>query len=158
MVDVIKVASYISQRYEYQFGSRIEEIKLQVLLYFIQRECIVQAGMPLFEDVFTVVDGILFIPSVHIAYMSDALHTKLPEDTLEKYLSVFDHVFKSYAAKDMIGLTTLIQSEYSWRKAQKEITSTKVVQNGDISKDAERIRNRRFLLKHLQDFRKPVYA
>ena len=41
MIDVIKIASYISQRYEYQYGSRIDEMKLQILLYFMQRECIV---------------------------------------------------------------------------------------------------------------------
>lgn len=133
-------------------------MKLQILLYFIQRECMVQTGQPLFEDVFSAIEGALSISAVHAAYMSDALHDKLSKETLDKYQAIFDHVFKSYAAKDMIGLTTLIQSEYSWKKAQKGNTSTKVVQIGDISKDAERIRNRRFLLKHLQDFRKPVYA
>lgn len=157
MEDVLKIASYISQRYEYQFGARIDEMKLQILLYFIQRECMVQTGQPLFAESFSAKDAVLSIPSVHVAYASDALHDKLSAETLKKFQPIFDHVFKSYAAKDMIGLTTLIQSEYSWKKAQED-TSTKLVHIGDISKDAERIRNRRFLLKHLQDFRKPVYA
>lgn len=46
MEDVIKIASYICKRYEHQFGSRIDEIKLQILLYFTQRECMVQTGPP----------------------------------------------------------------------------------------------------------------
>ena len=54
MIDVIKIASYISQRYEYQYGSRIDEMKLQILLYFIQRECIVRTGSSLFEATFYV--------------------------------------------------------------------------------------------------------
>ena len=29
MVDVIKIASYISQRYEYQYGARIDEVTTQ---------------------------------------------------------------------------------------------------------------------------------
>lgn len=157
MVDVIKIASYICQRYEYQFGSRIGEMKLQFLLYFTQRESIVQTGQPLFAEKISTKDAVLSIPSVHVAYISDTLHEKLSDETLKRYQPVFDHVFKSYAAKDMIGLTTLIQSECSWKRAQED-TSTKLVHIGDISKDAERIRNRRFLLKHLQDFRKPVYA
>jgi len=70
MVDVIKIASYISQRYEYQFGSRIDEIKLQILLYFIQRECMVQTGQPLFAESFSAKDAVLSIASVHVAYVS----------------------------------------------------------------------------------------
>lgn len=157
MVEVIKIASYISQRYEYQFCARIDEMKLQIMLYFAQRESLVQTGQPLFAESFSAKDAVLSIPSVHVAYASDALHDKLSDEALKKYQSVFDHIFKSYAAKDMIGLTTLIQSEFSWKRAQED-TATKLVHIGDISKDAERIRNRRFLLKHLQDFRKPIYA
>lgn len=55
MIDVIKIASYISQRYEYQYGSRIDEMKLQILLYFIQRECIVRTGSSLFEATFMLI-------------------------------------------------------------------------------------------------------
>ena len=47
MVDVHTIASYISQRYEYQYGSRIAEMKLQILLYFMQRECIGNYSAPL---------------------------------------------------------------------------------------------------------------
>ena len=44
MEDVVKIASYICQRYEYQFGSRIEEMKLHKLLYFSQRESFTGQG------------------------------------------------------------------------------------------------------------------
>ncbi len=158
MEDVLKIASYISQRYEYHFGVRIEEIKLHILLYFAQRECMVQTGHPLFAENFSASDGAVSVPAVHAAYVADALHTKLSDEVLQEYIPIFDHIFKSYAAKDMIGLTTLIQSEYSWKRANEEDTPVKLVHIGDISKDAERIRNRRFLLKHLQDFRNPIYV
>ena len=49
MVDVHTIASFISLRYEYKYGSRIDEMKLHILLYFMQRECMVQTGSPLFE-------------------------------------------------------------------------------------------------------------
>lgn len=155
MEDVVKIASYISQRYEYQFGSRIDEIKLQDLLYFTQRECMVETGCQMFPDSFSPSANGITIISVHVAYTTDSLHNKLSDDALAKYQSVFDHIFKTYAPKDIIGLTTLIQNEYSWKRA------TDVGQNiqiGDIAKDAERIRNRRFLLKHLSNFNKPIYA
>lgn len=158
MIDVIKIASYVSQRYEYEFGSRIDEMKLHILLYFMQRESIVQTGQPLFADVISVNKGGLYIASVHTAYEADALHDKLSGVTFAQYQSVLDHVFATYAHKDMMGLTTLVQSEWSWKRAMERVNSDKLIQIRDIAKDAERIRNRRFLLKHLQDFRKPVYA
>lgn len=158
MEDVIKIASYISQRYEYEFGSRIDEMKLHILLYFIQRESIVQTGRPLFADTFSAKKGGLSISFVHAAYEADALHDKLPEVTLTRYKPVFDHVFKTYVHKDMIGLATLIQNEFSWKTAMERDNTDRLIQIGDITKDADRIRNRRFLLKHLQDFRKPVYV
>ncbi len=46
MEDVVKIASYISQRYEHQYGTRIDEMKLHKLLYLAQRECLVQLGEP----------------------------------------------------------------------------------------------------------------
>ena len=52
MEDVVKIASYICLRYWHQFGKRIDEMKLHKLLYFTQRESIIQTGTPLFEDCF----------------------------------------------------------------------------------------------------------
>ena len=42
MVDVVVIASYISERYQKEYGERIDEMKLHKLLYFTQRECITQ--------------------------------------------------------------------------------------------------------------------
>ena len=51
MLDVVKVASYISRRYEQTFGVRIDEMKLHKLLYFVQRETLIQTDEPLlFND------------------------------------------------------------------------------------------------------------
>lgn len=47
MLDVVKVASYISRRYEREYGSPIDEMKLHKLLYFAQRESLIQIDQPL---------------------------------------------------------------------------------------------------------------
>lgn len=52
MLDVVKVASYISRRYEQTFGIRIDEMKLHKLLYFVQRETLIQTDEPLFSTPF----------------------------------------------------------------------------------------------------------
>lgn len=52
MLDVIKVASCIFERYKAQEKTIIDEMKLHKLLYFAQRECFIQKGEPLFPDRF----------------------------------------------------------------------------------------------------------
>ena len=52
MEDVVKIASYISQRYEHQYGTRINEMKLHKLLYFTQREWLVKLGEHMFGEKF----------------------------------------------------------------------------------------------------------
>lgn len=162
MEDVIKIATYISQRYHYDIGARIEEVKLYILLYFIQRECLVETDLPMFDDEFIVsIDGPVML-SVHQALKEGALSCCLSSVVVSKYQKIFDHVFKTYARKDIIGLMTLIRSEYSWKKAWQEKCRQNLekieIKTADIAKDAERIRTRRFLLKHYTGFQNPVYA
>ena len=52
-MDVIEAASYISDRYLKQFGKRIDEMKLHKLLYFSQRESLIQLRQPLFDTAFS---------------------------------------------------------------------------------------------------------
>lgn len=42
MMGILQVASYIYKRYMDDFGVRIDEMKLHKLLYFTQRECLIQ--------------------------------------------------------------------------------------------------------------------
>ncbi len=48
MEKVTDIASYIYQRYQKQFGKCIDEMKLHKLLYFTQRESIIQTDEPIF--------------------------------------------------------------------------------------------------------------
>ena len=52
MIGILQVASYIYKRYMDDFGVRIDEMKLHKLLYFTQRECLIQKGEPMFEAQF----------------------------------------------------------------------------------------------------------
>ena len=51
MLGVLQVASYISMRYMDIFGTRIDEMKLHKLLYFTQRECLIQMREPMFGHI-----------------------------------------------------------------------------------------------------------
>ena len=52
MEKLIDVASYIYNRYLETKGEAIDEMKLHKMLYFAQRESIIQNNEPLFEESF----------------------------------------------------------------------------------------------------------
>lgn len=155
MVDVLKIASYIGQRYECQFGVRIDEIKLHILLYFIQRECMVQTDSPLFEDTFVAKTFGPYLPAVHTAYVHETLTEYMPESSLEKYQQVLDKVYASLVVKSTRSLSNLVHGEYSWQVAM-ACGEGAPIHIADIYKDAKKFRVRCFLLKNLDEFRNPV--
>lgn len=148
MIDVVKIASYICLRYRQQFGKEIDEMKLHKLLYFTQRESIIQTGEPLFEDCFEAWKYGPVMVSIRQKYRNNALHEELSSEIVEKYKSVFDMVFETYAKKDSWSLSSITHGEYAWQKARRKVTVEKqhvLIVTDDIKEDAERVRIRRFL-------------
>lgn len=155
MEDVLKIASYISQRYMEQFGSRISEMKLHKLLYFAQRECLVQTDEPLFPDKFEAWKYGPVLVKIRQHYGDGTLTQLLSVAAIAKYKDVFDRVFETFASKDAWSLSTLTHGEYSWQKARHNYDETEScsvqIDTDDIRKDAERIKKRRFLLQHFSN-------
>lgn len=154
MEDVQQIASYISQRYEKEYGRQIDEMKLHKLLYLTQREAIIETGEPLFEDQFEAWKYGPVLYSVHKAFQTDKLHGEmLSDETIGKYKKVFDKVFSSYAPKDSWSLSTLSHGEYSWRKAREgydpDSACRAKIRVEDIRIDAQRIKQRRIMLNIL---------
>lgn len=158
MEDVVKIASYISQRYEYQFGSRIEEMKLHKLLYFTQRESFIQLGEPMFPQTFRARRYGPVMLDIHEKYLRGELCEKMSPDALEKYQGIFDRVFEAYAPKDALSLVSISKRQYSFEKVARSNGWMKPcdeeMQTEDIRKDAEKFKMRRFLLSQLQEVRK----
>lgn len=158
MERVLKVASYICQRYLAEFGHRIDEMKLHKLLYFTQRECIVQMGEPMFAEKFKAWRYGPVVLDIRQHYKDGTLDIGLSDGVVERYKSVFDKVFEHYARKSSWSLSTLSHGEISWKTARKGYLSQDVcdvdMQVSDIYKDAERIKVRRFLLSKYKDFQK----
>ena len=156
MEDVVKIASYICQRYEHQYGTRIDEMKLHKLLYFTQRECLVQLGEPMFGAKFKAWKYGPVILEIRQHYKDNSLSFSLSRESLQKYQDVFDKVFEQYAPKQSWSLSTLSHGEYSWKKAREGYspydTCDVDIDLSDIRKDAERINIRRFLLAQYKDF------
>lgn len=145
-----EVASYISTRYQKEYGKCIDEMKLHKLLYFAQRESLVQLDIPLFSEKFEAWKyGPVLVP-VRLLYKDGLLDAPLPEDTVRKYSDVFDKVFSQYAVKDSWSLSALTHGEYSWKHAREGVPDGENCRNemdiDDIRIDAQRIKMRRFML------------
>ena len=153
MEDLMCVASYVYNRYFGEFGLKIDEMKRHKLLYFAQRESLIQRQEPLFDAVFY---GWKFGPilkEIRIAYRDDSFYTSIPSDVVDRITPIMDKVFEEYAGKDSWSLSRLTHGEYAWKNSRIGIPDG---ENGDlpmkledIRMDANRIRERREMLSQL---------
>ena len=140
MESVIKIASYIFHRYEKEYGVRICEMKLHKLLYFTQRESIIQKNEPMFSEQFLAWRyGPVMVP-IRSLFAKNQLNSLPSDDFIKDNISIFDSVFEQYAPKDAWSLSRLSHGELSWQHARRDLLPE---QNGneplsldDIRKDA----------------------
>ena len=150
---IVRVASYICLRYKQEFGARIDEMKLHKLLYFAQRESMIQLGEPLFKNCFEAWKYGPVMVSIRQKYRYDALQEDLTIEEKEYYKPVFDTVFETYAVKDSWSLSNITHGEYAWQEARKRVTAIQphaIIMTDNIKKDAERVKIRRFLYEKMK--------
>lgn len=153
MIDVIKVASYIFQRYQEEIIGKIDEMKLHKLLYFAQRESIIQTGEPMFNDQFEAWKYGPVMVSVRNSYKSGTLNVLPTLEELAPYKNSLDFVFQNYAIKDSWSLSILTHGESCWKKARygygPDDHCDVLISTDDIIKDAERMKIRRFYFENI---------
>lgn len=148
MVDIVKIASYICSRYRQQYGKDIDEMKLHKLLYFTQRESIIQKGEPLFKECFEAWKYGPVMVCIRQKYQNNTLNEELSPAIIQDYKSMFDFVFETYAQKDSWSLSSITHGEYAWLKARQQITPKSqhvIINTDDIREDANRVKIRRFV-------------
>ena len=150
MKDIMTVASYICNRYQAEQGERIDEMKLHKLLYFAQRESLIQTGDPLFNEDF---QGWRFGPvavDIRKPYREEAFSADVSDETMGEDKAILDYVFENYAQKDSWSLSRLTHGEICWKKSRKGIAPSESSSNpiplDDIRLDADRMRERRAML------------
>lgn len=118
MLTVLQAATYISDRYLREYGEPIEEKKLQKLMYFAQRESIIQNGAPMFEGEFRALQTGPYLPSLHLALIEGPIHEPIIESEYRTYQSSFDKLFELYSRKTIQSLIGHCHCELSWKKAR----------------------------------------
>lgn len=155
MQSVITFAKYIVSRYRNEYGVSIDEMKLHKLLYFAQREALIQLGEPIFSEPFYAWRYGPVSVAVRNYVKSDGSISPLRGYNIdEQYIPIFNKVFSQYARKDSWSLSRLSHGEFSWKNARKGLsendTCDKTIEIADIMVDANRIKLRRYFLSHLQ--------
>lgn len=139
MKDMKTVASYIATRYQAEKGERIDEMKLQKLMYLAQRESLARTNEPLYE---ADIEGWRLgpvLPDLRTYYKEDSLTevTDLGEDQ-----AVVDAAYNEYVGWDSLKLSRMTHGEISWRRSRKGIppsaSSNNTIELDDIRLDAFR--------------------
>ncbi len=158
MESVIKIASYIADRYRMAFGERIGEMKLHKLLYFVQRESIIQLGEPIFCEEIRAWKYGPVVPCVRSAYKYDQLHDLPSGTSIAKYQPILDFVMQEYAPSGVWTLVSITHGQKSWKRARvgySEHESSDVpMKLEDICEDAEDTKKRRTEVQTLKMFYK----
>ncbi|MFR1016923.1 DUF4065 domain-containing protein [Clostridium sp. AF20-7] len=153
MVSVNTAASYIYEKYKSEFGTTIDEMKLHKLLYFAQRESIIQTGNPLFDATFRGWKYGPILKEIRESYKNSSFVPVTSSSDIDEMEPIVDTVFEQYAEKDSWSLSRLTHGEYSWKKSREgipeNINSDKPINVEDIRIDADRVRARRELLEQL---------
>ena len=151
MENVMDVAAYICGRYQEAFGEKIDEMKLHKLMYFAQRESLAQTGEPIFDATFRGWKYGPVLTELRKPYQQDQLMKPVDENVARQLSAVMDTVFAEYAQMPSFSLTRLTHGEISWRRSRKGIApadvSDRPIALEDIRLDAQRIRDRREMLK-----------
>ena len=147
MEKVTQIASYLLDRYKKQYGEIMDEIKLQKLLYFIQREAIIRTGELMFDAEFRAWKYGPVILVIHDRYKANDLKETFPQESQVRWKECFDYIFTEFAPKKTMNLVSLAHGEKSWIRARKGYgkyeSSDVPMKVSDIYEDAEYRRQRR---------------
>lgn len=141
MYNAIDIASYICNRYMQENGSQIDEMKLHKLLYFSQRESIIQNGEPLFSEQFEAWKYGPVLREIREHYKKDDFDYSYDDRSLKP---IMDKVFSEYSHILSWSLSMISHGEESWKRARKGLQEWENGNNkiaiDDIRIDAERVK------------------
>ncbi|WP_282144722.1 Panacea domain-containing protein [Thomasclavelia cocleata] len=144
MTSILSVAQYLYEYYQEKTRDKIDELKLQKLLYFIQRESIALTSKPMFNESF---EGWVHGPvSTEVRKRYDKEHgiVCLTKKLDQQEAYIVRNVFEQYGYYDSWYLRNLSHEEYSWKNSRIGIPEgypgDKEMKIEDIAIDARKVR------------------
>ena len=143
MEKIINVAQYIFNEYKRVTEEIIDEMKLQKLLYFSQRETFAILNQPLFNEVF---EGWRYGPvsrEVRTVFTEDGINAQT-EDIKSESKYIINNIIQEYGALASWKLSALTHKETSWLNSRKglkkEENGNMKIKMEDIREDAKKVR------------------
>ena len=136
MEKIINVAQYIFNEYKRVTEEIIDEMKLQKLLYFSQRETFAILNQPLFNEVF---EGWKYGPvsrEIRTVFTEDGINAQT-EDIKSESKYIINNIIQEYGALASWKLSALTHKETSWLNSRKGL---KKEENGNVKIKMEEIR------------------
>ena len=148
MPKLSKLASYLVYSYENHTAARFgdNELKLQTMLYFAQRECLALVGERLFEESFEGWEEGPVLPELHFFFEEgyDPFEPLEMKKLTEREQYVLDRIVFAYGQYEGWYLADLARCEISWRNSRSgpaaESTQPKCLELADIHEDAKKVR------------------
>ncbi|CZQ99468.1 Protein of unknown function [Trichococcus flocculiformis] len=148
MAKLRQLARYLVYSYENHTAARFgdNELKLQTMLYFAQRECLALVGETLFEDSFEGWEEGPVLPELYFFFEEDydPFEPLEMKKLTEREQFILDRVVLSYGQYGDWYLADLARRETSWRNSRpgvaEEATVPKLLELADIRADAKKVR------------------
>ena len=148
MPKLSKLARYLVYSYENHTAARFgdNELKLQTMLYFAQRECLALVGERLFEESFEGWEEGPVLPELHFFFEEgyDPFEPLEMKKLTEREQYVLDRIVFAYGQYEGWYLADLARCEISWRNSRSgpaaESTQPKRLELADIHEDAKKVR------------------
>ncbi|MCL1819955.1 MAG: DUF4065 domain-containing protein [Oscillospiraceae bacterium] len=143
MERVYDVAQYIFNEYKHISGQIIDEMKLQKLLYYSQRESFAILGKPMFDAEF---EGWRYGPvcrAINSVYTKEGLSIECSDIAFDNAYIV-RNVISEYGVIESWELSKMSHREISWKNARcglrDDENGTTILELSDIKKDSAKIR------------------
>ena len=148
MPKLSKLARYLVYSYENHTAARFgdNELKLQTMLYFAQRECLALVGERLFEESFEGWEEGPVLPELHFFFEEgyDPFEPLEMKKLTEREQYILDRIVFAYGQYEGWYLADLARCEISWRNSRSgpaaESTQPKCLELADIHEDAKKVR------------------
>ena len=146
MGSTLAVAKYMNELNLQKHGCNKDEMKMHKMMYFSQRESLMNTDNPLFEDLFEAWKFGPVLRTVRNEYKSGNMFAFVSERLDKEEQKLVDSVFERYDSFNAWDLSSLSHEEFSWKQAREGLAPN---ENGKrkISLSAMRVDAKRELLR-----------
>ena len=118
MSKTLAVAKYLNELNVERHGCDMDEMKMHKMMYFSQRESLMNTNNPLFGDSFEAWKFGPVLRSVRNEYKRNHMFESVNETLTEEEKGLVESVFERYDSFDAWDLSSLSHEEFSWKQAR----------------------------------------